>query len=121
MAQHNLLGKAGEEAAVKFLQTKGYHIRHCNWRKRHLELDIVAEKNGELVVLEVKTRTDTTYIQPQDAVGPTKIKRTVIAADAYLKKFKLDMPVRFDIISVVGKDGHFTIEHIEEAFYPPLF
>ena len=83
MAEHNLLGKAGEDAAVDYLERHDYVIRHRNWRKGHFELDIVAAKNGELIIVEVKTRSDTDFALPQDAVTPQKIRRTVIAADTY--------------------------------------
>ena len=108
MATHNALGKAGEDAAAAYLERNGYAIRHRNWRKNHLELDIVATKDNE-------------YIEPQDAVDRQKIRRTVIAADAYMKHFCIDAPVRFDIITVVGTTGTFKIGHIKEAFYPPVF
>ena len=77
MAEHNLLGKAGEDAAVDYLERHDYVIRHRNWRKGHFELDIVAAKNGELIIVEVKTRSDTDFALPQDAVTPQKIRRTV--------------------------------------------
>lgn len=121
MAKHNELGKAGESAAVTYLEQKGYVIRHRNWRKGHFELDIVATKGNELVVVEVKTRSNTQFAQPEDAVDVPKIRRTVRAADTYMKIFKIDAPVRFDIITVVGNREDFKIEHIQEAFFPPLF
>ncbi|MDR0657513.1 MAG: YraN family protein [Mediterranea sp.] len=121
MAYHNTLGEAGEKAAAAYLEKLGYHICHRNWRKGRLELDIVATDGNELIVVEVKTRTDTAHILPQEAVTRQKVRRTVIAADAYLKTFRTDAPVRFDIISIVGREGHFKIEHIKEAFYPPVF
>ena len=121
MALHNELGKEGEKAAIAYLIGKGYVIRHQNWRKGHLELDIVAAKDDTLVVVEVKTRRNTNFAAPEDAVNIAKIKRLVRAADTYIKFFQLDSPVRFDIITVVGTMGNFKIDHIEEAFYPPLF
>ena len=121
MAKHNDLGKAGENAAVAYLEQKGYLIRDRNWRRGHFELDIVAAKDNELIVVEVKTRSDTLFAAPEDAVDLPKIKRTVRAADAYIRLFQIDTPVRFDIITVVGNDGNFKVEHIEEAFYPPLY
>ncbi|MBR8720879.1 hypothetical protein IX307_002056 [Bacteroides pyogenes] len=121
MAEHNELGKAGEDAAALYLKDEGYVILHRNWRRGHLELDIVAEKNNELVVIEVKTRRNTEFALPQDAVNALKIKRTVRATDTYMKLFQIDVPVRFDIITVVGEKKNFKIEHIKEAFYPPLF
>ena len=74
MAVHNTLGKAGEDAAVSYLEKNGYEILHRNWRKNHLELDIVATKDGELVVIEVKTRRNTDYKEPHEAVDWQKIR-----------------------------------------------
>lgn len=121
MAKHNELGKAGEDAAVAYLERNSYLIHHRNWRKGHFELDIVASKGNELVVVEVKTRSNTQFSQPEDAVDLLKIKRTVRAADTYIKLYQIDLRVRFDILTVVGNPGDFKIEHLKEAFYPPLF
>lgn len=121
MAQHNTLGKAGEDAAAAYLEQNGYAIRDRNWHKNHLELDIVATQNNELIIVEVKTRSNTDYIEPQNAVNWQKIRRIVVAADAYIKHFCLDAPVRFDIVTAVGEPGAFKIEHIKDAFYPPMF
>ena len=114
MAEHNELGKAGENAAVAYLEEHGYLIRQRNWRKGHFELDIVAAKENE-----VKSRSNTLFALPEEAVDLPKIKRTVRAADAYMKLFQIDVPVRFDIITVIGENGNFRIDHIKEAFYPP--
>ncbi len=121
MAKHNELGKEGEKAAIAYLLEHNYVIRHQNWRSGHLELDIIAAKDNMLIVVEVKTRRNTDFAEPEDAVNKTKIRRIVRATDTYLKMFQLDTPVRFDIITVVGNVGNFEIEHLEEAFYPPLF
>lgn len=121
MAAHNALGKAGEDAAVAYLERNGYTIRDRNWRKNHLELDIVVAKDEELIIVEVKTRSNTDYAEPQEAVNWQKIRRIVVAADAYIKHFCIDAPVRFDIITAIGDAGAFKIEHIKEAFYPPMF
>ena len=121
MAKHNELGKQGETAAVNYLIQRDYVIRHQNWRKGHLELDIVAAKDDILIVIEVKTRRNTEFAEPEDAVNRSKIRRLVKATDAYLKLFQIDNQVQFDIITVVGENGNFTIQHMEDAFYPPLF
>lgn len=121
MAAHNTLGKAGEEAAVAYLEKKGYFVRDRNWRKGHLEIDIIATNGKELIFVEVKTRKNTDYQEPQDAVDWKKIRHIVNAADSYIKLNRIDIPIRFDIVTVVGENNQFQIEHIEEAFYPPLF
>lgn len=121
MAVHNALGKAGEDAAAAYLERNGYTLRDRNWRKNHLEIDIVAAKDGLLVVVEVKTRRNTDYTEPQDAVDQRKIRRIVTATDAYIKQHNLNVSVRFDIITAVGEADSFRIEHIRDAFYPPMF
>ena len=92
MAIHNALGKAGEDAVAAYLEHNGYVIRDRNWRKNRLELDIVATKDNGLIIVEVKTRSNTEYIKPQDAVNWQKIRRIVIAADAYVNISVLTPP-----------------------------
>ena len=121
MAAPNRLGKEVEDAAAAYLGRKGSTILHGNWRKNRLELDIVATHEGELVVVEVKTRTNTDYKGPQEAVEGRKVRHIVVAADAYIKHFGIDLPVRFDIVTAVGERSPFPIEHLVRAFYPPLF
>lgn len=122
MEHNTTLGKNGEDAAVNWLRGKGYFIRDQRWRCGHLELDIVAQKDGMLVVVEVKTRVTTEFGEPEEAVNERKIRRIVNATDGYIKFFNLDMPVRFDIISIVeDSDGTFRINHIEDAFMSPIW
>ena len=121
MALHNELGKKGEEEAVRYLIQKGYSILHRNWRSGKKELDIVAIYDNTLVVIEVKTRRDVLYGNPEDAVNGQKIRKIVSSTDAYIRRSAIDLPVRFDIITMTGTDIPFQIEHIEEAFYPPIW
>ena len=120
MAQQNQTGKEGEMAARTYLQKKGYLILHANWHFHHYELDIVAQHGQELVVVEVKTRSAMPLLEPEDAVDEKKIKRTVAAADAYIRYFNCDLPVRFDVITLLkDSSGYHIQDHIEDAFYPP--
>ena len=77
-----ILGKAGEDAAVEYLTRKGYIIRDRNWRKNRLELDIVATKDDIIAFVEVKTRRNTDFREPHEAVDWKKIRHIVVAADA---------------------------------------
>lgn len=120
MAQHNELGKQGEDIAEHLLQEKGYDILERNWRWRKNEIDLIATKENILVFVEVKSRRDSIFGNPEDAIDMPKIRRTVTAAEAYIKKKKFDGKVRFDVISIVGMKQPFEIKHIEQAFYPPL-
>ena len=116
MAQHNELGKKGEQLALEFLQKKGYIILDKNWRYQKAEVDIIAQKENTLAVVEVKTRSTTDFGNPQDFVNPKKIKLLVSAIDEYVISKDLDVDVRFDIIAIVKDKSVFTIEHIEDAF-----
>jgi len=72
MADHNLLGELGEQRAQAYLHSNGYKIKHVNWTFGKLEIDIVAEKDGWLVIVEVKTRS-TEYFE-----APLPIKKSGI-------------------------------------------
>lgn len=116
MAQHNELGKKGEQLALELLQEKGYTIRDKNWRYQKAEVDIIAQKDDTLAVVEVKTRSTTDFGDPQDFVKPKKIKLLVSAIDEYVTSKDLDVDVRFDIIAIVKDGKNFSIEHLEDAF-----
>lgn len=120
MADHNKLGNLGEERAQAFLLGKGYKIRHINWFFGKLELDIVAEKDGWLVVVEVKTRSTDTFEHPKEAITPAKIKKIVRATHEYIITFDWQGETRFDVISVIPRGQAFHIEHVEDAFLAPL-
>ncbi len=118
MAEHNDFGKLGEEIAANYLEGKGYEIVERNWRNTHKEIDIIAKDGGTLVMVEVKTRQTDEYGNPDIAVTKKKQRLLIAAANAYLFKNKLDVETRFDIISIIFKDGEPVIEHIEDAFLP---
>ena len=118
MAEHIDFGKLGEEIAVNYLVGKGYEIVERNWRNTHKEIDIIAKDGKDLVIVEVKTRQTDEYGNPDIAVTKKKQRLLIAAANAYLFKNKLDVETRFDIISIIFKDGEPVIEHIEDAFLP---
>jgi len=117
MAQHNQLGKKGEQMAVDFLTKRGYDIVERNYRFDKAEVDIIAKKESTLAIIEVKTRSTSDFGDPQDFVKPKQIQRLVKAVDEYVIENKLDVEVRFDIIAIVKENKGFTIEHLENAFY----
>lgn len=117
MAEHNELGKLGEELAVAFLQENGYQILETNWTFQKAEIDIIAQKENLLAVVEVKTRSSIDFGLPQDFVKPKKIQLLVKAVNEYVTANDLEVNVRFDIIAIQKNTNEFKIEHIEEAFY----
>jgi putative endonuclease len=117
MAEHNELGKFGEELAVEFLQKNGYAILETNWTFQKAEIDIIAQKENTLAVVEVKTRSSIEFGLPQDFVKPKKIQLLVKAVNEYIISNDLDVEVRFDIIAIFKENSLYKIEHIEDAFY----
>lgn len=117
MAEHNDLGKLGEELAVEFLQKNGYDILETNWVFQKAEVDIIAKKENILAIVEVKTRSSLDFGLPQDFVKPKKIQLLVKAVNEYVISNNLDIEVRFDIIAVYKEGKSFAIEHLIDAFY----
>ena len=117
MAIHNDLGEKGEQLAVEFLQKNGYKILDCNWRYKKAEVDIIAQKNDVLAVIEVKTRSSDYFGNPQDFVNQKKIKLLVEAVNEYVISKNLDVEVRFDIIAITKNQEKFEIKHLKDAFF----
>ena len=117
MADHNDLGKLGEELAVEFLRKVGYAIRETNWTFQKAEVDIIAQKDNTLAIIEVKTRSSLDFGLPQDFVKPKKIQLLVKAVNEYVITNDLDVEVRFDIIAVHKEGKSFAMEHLVDAFY----
>jgi len=110
------LGKEGEDRAARFLAKKGYKILERNYSTKSGEIDLVALHNGQVVFVEVKTRTSDAYGAPELAVNPRKQLRMIKAALGYIKYKKLhQVPCRFDVvaISAAGESG---VELIQNAF-----
>lgn len=120
MARHNLLGNKGEMLASRYLLDSGLAVLEYNWRCGHKEIDIVAQERDVLVFVEVKTRSSEAYGNAEDAVSPEKMRRIIMAAESYIKQKKIDLDIRFDVVTVVGSDDCHKIEHIRNAFYPTL-
>jgi putative endonuclease len=123
MSNASNLGKFGEELAVKHLIKNGYRILHRNWGLHHgYELDIVATNGAELIFIEVKTRSSTTFQRPEEAVNEQKVRRICMAAHGYVRKFDINMPYRFDIIAIIyNNHENIEIKHIKNAFNYPLY
>ena len=119
MANHNILGKLGEEYAAEYLKKQGYIILERNFRARHLELDIIASHGKFLAFIEVKTRSSEAFRTAISAVTRNKCRALVYAAEAYMQEHHLSPPVRFDVITVVGQTPeNFVIKHYPNAFNP---
>lgn len=121
----DILGKRGEEEAVKLLKKKGYKIIKTNFKARYGEIDIIAiepksekKQDSTLVFAEVKTRSSKSYGSPLEAITYWKVKSLIRTAQFY----KLTHPhspslLRIDAISVIFAPGGEVseIEHIQNA------
>ena len=116
MAAHNDLGDKGEKLAIDFLIKNEYKILEKNYRYLKAEVDIIAQKEGVLAVVEVKTRSSDYFGNPQDFITPKKISLLLSAIDYYIVQRDLDVEVRFDIIAIIHQKNETKIEHLEDAF-----
>lgn len=120
MAEHNDFGAWGESVAREYLITRGYTIIETDTRKGFFEIDIVALKDSRIVFVEVKTRREGSF-DPLESITPKKIRNICRAADSFVRKYNYRQEPQFDVISIIGEDCHnYRLEHIPDAFYPPL-
>ncbi|MWB96589.1 YraN family protein [Flavobacterium sp. GA093] len=117
MAEHNELGKKGEQLAADFLIENGYEILDRNWIFQKAEIDIIALKEDVLAIIEVKTRSSLDFGSPEEFVKPKKIQLLLKAVNAYINDRGIDFEVRFDIIAIHKNGESFAIEHLTDAFY----
>ena len=116
MAQHNELGKIGEQLAINYLIGEGYTILERNWRFQKAEIDIIAQKNEIVASIEVKTRSNNEFGSPQNFVTQKKIKLLVMAMNQYVIQKNIHLEVRFDIIAITKNNKEFNILHLDNAF-----
>src|SRR5690606_26237473 len=118
MATHNELGKIGEEIAVQYLLRSGYKILRQNFFFDKAETDIISQKEENTIfMVEVTTRNNAYFGDPQEFVTKNKIKLLVKAANEYIVSNELNVEVRFDIIAVLKNQKMEKLEHFENAFY----
>jgi putative endonuclease len=111
------LGRAGEKAAAELLRKRGYEVVGAGFLARRGELDLVCRRGKELVVVEVKTRSDDTFGTPLEAVGSRKRRALMAAAAEYRALAGWRGPIRYAVVGLTLKpDGGFTSELIEDPF-----
>jgi len=118
MAEHNELGKTGEDLALNELLKKGLKLKERNYSFNKAEVDLIMIDRKDLVFVEVKTRQTAEIGEPFMAVTKAKQRQLIKAAHHYIVSKDLDVNARFDIVSIVHNSYRTTIEHIPDAFYP---
>lgn len=118
MNERKRAGDRGEAEAARYLRKKGYTLLASQWRCRFGELDLVARsKKGVICFVEVKLRSPDAIALPREFVDAHKKERLRRAASAYLSRYALDAPARFDVAEVIEeKDGVMHVTYLENAF-----
>jgi putative endonuclease len=118
VVNHNIqVGKQGETEAVRLLQGQGYHILKTNYRTRAGEVDIIARQGDTVCFIEVKARSGQRFGQPSEAVSRFKQGQISKAALHFLKTHDcLDKKARFDVVSIVYRDGTPQLAILKDAF-----
>lgn len=112
------LGVWGEALALEHLQAQGYRLLARNWKCKAGEIDLIMQKGGEIIFVEVRLRRKTQYGTGLDTVAWQKQRKLIKAAQWYLQSTRqLHLPTRFDVISIEHEDGaNPKLDHIEHAF-----
>jgi putative endonuclease len=117
MARSHSVGRQGEAAVATYLQRSGWRILARNWRFYHKELDIVAERDGVIAFVEVKTRATGGWGSPLEAITPAKRRELTLAARGWIAAHgRRDRAYRFDAAIIVNGSRHTTLEYVEDAW-----
>ena len=109
-------GNEGEALAASFLETKGYVVVARNYRYKHAEIDLIVQRDNWLLFIEVKTRSNVAFGEPEAFVDSYKGTRMFDAAEEYIYSTNWQGHIRFDIVSVkLGAET--VIEHFEDAIH----
>jgi len=112
-------GRLGELVALAWLVLHGYRPRARRFRAGGGEVDLVVERGGTVVFVEVKTRRGEGFGGAVAAVDARKRRRLARAAAAYLSRHGLwDRPTRFDVVTLERGWPGWRIRHLRDAFRP---
>lgn len=114
---HAELGRAGEAAAADLLRRKGYRVVGAGFAARRGEIDLVCRKDGDLVVVEVKTRSSDAFGTPLQAVDARKRRALTAAAAEYRALAGWRGPIRYAVVAITRReDGNLVAEVIDDPF-----
>ncbi|MDR3133835.1 MAG: YraN family protein [Prevotellaceae bacterium] len=120
MTDKQITGRAGEQIAADYLRSNGFNILHINWQQGTKELDIVAEKDNRLHVVEVRSLKSDFFMPPYQSIQKAKQRHLIAAANAYVHRYNLTMEVQIDVISIVFSGEKHTLEYLPNVIYPSL-
>ena len=118
LADHNDLGRRGEQLARQFLEEKGYRILEENWRVSRAEVDLIAMDGDVLVFVEVKSRSNISLGPPEAFVTAKKKRMLARAASVYMEEIDHQWEIRFDIVAIIFASQKPELRHYADAFFP---
>lgn len=117
--QRKQRGLLAEQLAARYLEEKGYTILERNWRCRYGEIDVIAQKEGALIFVEVRSRLGERYGTVLEAIDARKRHKVRMVSTFYLNRLRNpDRPIRFDAILVkwANPSSHYEMTHLEGVF-----
>ena len=116
MNQAQELGRYAEDLAAKYLLSIGWRILARNIKNKYGELDIIADDSGELVIVEVRCKTENNFQSALDSVNKRKIRALIRSSSSYVDSIGWVGFWRIDVIAITVKRGtvpdDFELEHI---------
>lgn len=109
-----LAGQAGEEQALRYLTKQGFALVERNFQCRGGEIDLIMQKNGMLVFVEVRKRASAQFGGAAASVIPAKQARLKKAAQFYLQRYADPPACRFDVIAIDGEQLNWITNAIDE-------
>jgi putative endonuclease len=97
---NKVTGNKGEDMAEEYLKAQGYTILHRNWRFKHWEVDIIANKAKFLHFIEIKTRTSSAYGKPEESISKSKMDNLLNAAEEYQYLNPQWKFIQFDVLAI---------------------
>lgn len=117
MTPQKNIGNKGEKIAVDYLTNKGFTIEAINWKFKYWEIDIVASNNRKLHFVEVKTRSNQYFGEPEAAITEAKLNAMKKAAQAYWEQHTEWPQIQLDVIAIVlPKNGVPEISYFDDVF-----
>ncbi|OGY44549.1 MAG: hypothetical protein A3J62_01105 [Candidatus Buchananbacteria bacterium RIFCSPHIGHO2_02_FULL_38_8] len=115
MSNNKKIGKSGERIAKWYFKNRGYQILETNYHTRQGEIDIICKKDMELVFVEVKTRTSTSFGYPEQAINEQKQKHLAEAIEKFVSEYQGQIElIRIDAICIqLNSHGKASIKHFE--------
>ncbi len=111
------LGVKGEKIAESWLRQHGWRVLQRRYRNGHRDIDLVAEREGTVAFVEVKTRSGAAFGGPVEAVNWKKQRELSRSALAWIDRHgRNGENYRFDVVGVLLSDGRVRVRHVENAF-----